>query len=93
MPRWPDWKSPQPAGHNLGACTAVSVFDGRAWCHAQKCYVRMQYQTVCLPHPVTGEEGYVNIWCSHGKHLEPGGVRYAAVVPARRFTFWKGSRK
>ena len=93
MPRWPDWKSSQPPGHNLGACTAVSVFDGRAWCHAQQCYVRMQYQTVCLPHPVTGEEGYVNIWCSHGKHLEPGGVRYAAVVPSGRYNFRKCPRK
>ena len=93
MPSWPKCKSPQPLGFNLGKCTAVDVFQCREWSRAQHCYVDMQYQTVCLHHPDTGDEGYVNIWCSHDMLGEPCGVRYATVASSRPYSLWKHPRK
>ena len=89
MPPWPASKARQPVDFNLGACTAVFVFHGRAWSRALESYVDMQFQTVRLHHPDTGEEGYVNIWCSHGMHGEPGGVRYARVFASHDFNLFK----
>ena len=68
-------------------------FQCRAWSRAQHCYVDMQYQTVCLHHPDTGDEGYVNIWCSHDMLGEPCGVRYATVASSRPYSLWKHPRK
>ena len=85
MSPWPASKSRQPVDFNLGPCTAVYHFHGRAWSQALQSYVEMEFQTVLLHHPQTGEKGYVNIWCSHGMHGQPGGVRYARVFSPHDF--------
>ena len=89
MSPWPASKSRQPVDFNLGPCTAVFDFHGRAWSQALQSYVDMEFQTVLLRHPRTGEQGYVNIWCSHGMHGQPGGVRYARVYSSLDFNLLK----